>query len=209
MLWAVGAASALPIEGPAEHSLKNACGPMAAFVACKWAGVQCTLGEVVAACEWNEGQPSEVRALLLGLKRLAVPCSLARLNQEQLRTFLVEPNVAAILLVGRDRDRPDHLLTAIGVRGERTLVIDYPRGVREMLLDSRLEGWNGWSILVANPAKGQSILEAFLQPLRNREFRLKTCLYAASSVSIAAGLALVWRRRWRVPSDKRRLAKDS
>ena len=195
-------ATAVSVSGRCEvydskqTSLDNGCGPISAFVACRWVGERRTLSGVIEACHWKEGEPVSVRKVYEGLKALGVSSEICRLRGDSLRRVLSNSDIAVILLVRNKEGEVSHLATAVGVTQDKLVVVDYPT-VRRDVTPEQLGGqWRGESIVVGRA--GADVVRLCPAGSIYSTSRTKGAVFLILSVcamAAAAGIVLWIRRR--------------
>ncbi len=135
-------------QGPA---LRNACGPVAVYVACRWVGADCTLPQVMSAVGAGEGEPTTLGTLLGGLRRLGVAAELRRLSVSELRQALAHPDICGILVLDPPQSPGALLHVATVVREMRGhfLTIDFPNWAKEWSTQDLQAQWTGVCIIAA------------------------------------------------------------
>lgn len=133
-----------------EH-YKNACGPIACFVALRSLGSESSLSEMVKKCAWEEGKFVPLKTLEAAVQSYqGIDGQLAQLSPQELCQLLRDDQTVVILATRKNSEEVDHAVCAVIVKdNDQTIgLIDYPELTQDKTIGEVADAWDGAALVV-------------------------------------------------------------
>jgi len=132
-----------------DAQYRNACGPIACYIAARRAGWGGSLDLIANSCTWSEGKECTLQELTEGLAATdCVDLMACRAAPRDLVNHLRTPGATAILVVRKSTDLPNHAVCVIAFADEKFVLADYPDIRQRMSEDQLATIWDGPALLV-------------------------------------------------------------
>ncbi len=129
---------------------RNACGPIACYVAAREVGEHVTLAEMARACRWQEGHFTSLGTMHRALSGCrGVKSIVTWLSPAQLRDVIRTGRYAAILAIRHGSQEIDHAVCVTSAGDEGVTLVDYPMLRQTLTWDELADDWDGHAILVS------------------------------------------------------------
>ncbi|NQT17779.1 MAG: hypothetical protein HQ582_33800 [Planctomycetes bacterium] len=167
-----------------DEQYKNACGPVACFVALRSLGVETSLDDVVERCKWEEGKFISLETLEAAVQSYrGIDGHLAQVSPPELCQLLGDDQTVVILVTRKRSEELNHAVCAVAVTdNDQTIrLIDYPELTQERLIAELADAWDGQALVVRRSATYRALD--------------KVGLFFAPMVAFLIGVFWVCRRR--------------
>lgn len=152
----VASAGTHQIPHLADLEFRNACGPIAAYSALTWYGVEGDLAEAARGCGYRDGSPVPLLDVLQYLRRFPdhLNVSSVKLTPDQLYEHLADGGTAIVSLEVYESE----ILHSVFLHGaDRGFIVgtDYPAVHYQARLDNFGESWTGDALILKSPVRRQ------------------------------------------------------
>lgn len=178
--------TALPIT---DAHYKDACGPIACYVALRAIGETPSLEQLSSMLEWQPGRKTKICQVLTLLDQWpGLRCDGLNLSIDELWDFAGTKNLVLLLPVKRNSSQVNHLVTAVSLIDDRLAVVDYPDLKAYYSRHSLLEEWDGAALVLSR----QRMLP-YLWLTESAQVR-GLIIFCLGGMGIIATIMMCWRK---------------
>ncbi|HQH53265.1 MAG TPA: hypothetical protein PKY01_12630, partial [Candidatus Hydrogenedentes bacterium] len=127
----------------------SACGPVSCYTALVALGVQASIENIENQLDWRPGRQVSLERIYCMLQQYpGVCCEATNLDLGELEKLVESDSCVALVPIRRFGTEIDHIVTVVGTRDERFLVMDFPDEARFRTCEEMKGVWTGSAIIV-------------------------------------------------------------